>query len=73
LNGEGPGFTTIAILETNIATLLLLKEDKYQNWQQQQEQQFKIPFHFMLILEKNSNTNIPVQAEFTRDSICVSF
>lgn len=38
LNGEGPEFIITDILETNIATLLLLKEDKYQNWQQQQEE-----------------------------------
>lgn len=38
LNGEGPGFIITATLETNTATLLLLKEDKYQNWQQQQEE-----------------------------------
>lgn len=73
LNGEGPGFIIIAILETNIAALSLLKEDKYQNWQQQQEEQFENPFHFMLILEKHSNANRPVSAEFTRDSICLVF
>lgn len=60
LNREGPGFIITAILETNTATSLLLKEDKYQNWQQQQEEQFDIPFHFMLILEKHSNTTRPV-------------
>lgn len=72
LNGEGPGFIITAILETNIATLLL-KEDKYQNWQQHQGEQFEIPFHFMVILEKHSNANRPVSAEFTRDSICLVF
>lgn len=73
LNGEGPEFIITAILGTNRATLLLLKGDKYQNWQQQQEEQFEIPFHFMLILEEHSNANRPVSAELTRDSICLTF
>lgn len=73
LNGQGPGFVITAILETNTATLLLLKEDKYQNWQQQQQEQSEIPFHFMLILEKHSNANRLMSAEFTRDSICLIF
>lgn len=72
-DGEGAGFIIAAILGTNTATFLLLKGDKHHNWQQEQEEQFEIPFHFMLIQEEHSNANRLVLAELTGDSICLVF